>query len=393
MSFRRFALLALMLGPAGCRMSSSPSPAAVESGAYVVRLGNDTLAVHQYSRAGDRIEGAVLQHLPRTQITRYVLTLNPGGTPSLLEFNTRLPDGGLIPNGARSVTVTFIGDSAVTQVQRDTLLTTRVAAKDAFPLLGNAMSLYALPIAKLRASNADSVMVSSYGGGVRATPVSVVRKGQNRYWVTIGGPPYLPWEITTNDRGQVETVDGARTTQHFFAQRQASVDIPGTMARFAQAEAAARPPAQLSSRDTVNATVGSAQLWVDYGRPLTRGRKVFGANGVLGDTIWRTGANAATQFRTSVPIVMAGQTIPPGMYTLWTLAIPGRYQLIINRQTGQWGTAYNAAQDLARVPLQATQLPTVVERFTIVVEPTAANAGVLRLRWDTTDLSVPFTLP
>jgi DUF2911 family protein len=390
MSLARSTLLVLALLASACKMSNAPAPTAAQSAAYVVMLGNDTVAVHQYTKVGDRIEGAVLQHLPRTQITRYVATMNPNGTPSLFEFNTRLPDGSIVPNGARSVTVTFVGDSAITQVQRDTLATARVLAKGAYPFLNNAFSLYALPIAALKAMNSDSAAMAVYGGGVRPTPVSVVRKGSNRYWIYVGG---YPWEITTNDRGEVETADGARTTQHFVARRQSSVDIPAIMAMFAQREAAARPAATLSTRDTVNATVGSAQLWVDYGRPLARGRKVFGSNGVLGDTIWRTGANAATQFRTSVPLTIAGQTIPPGMYTLWTVAVPGRYQLIINKQTGQWGTAYNPAQDLLRVPLQATQLPQVVDRFTIVVDPAGANAGVLRLRWDTTELAVPFTTP
>jgi hypothetical protein len=54
---------------------------------------------------------------------------------------------------------------------------------------------------------------------------------------------------------------------------------------------------------TVQAAVGSAHLWIDYGRPALRGRDVW-ANGVLGDTLWRTGANAATQFRTDVDLVL-----------------------------------------------------------------------------------------
>jgi hypothetical protein len=185
----------------------------------------------------------------------------------------------------------------------------------------------------------------------------------------------------------VLTVDGARTTQHILTTRQSSVDVPALAAMFAQRGGV------LSPRDTVNATVGPAQLWVDYSRPLARGRRVFGANGVLGDTIWRTGANAATQFRTNAPLTVAGQTIPAGQYTLWTVAVPGRYQLIFNKQVGQWGTEYHAEQDLVRVPLQATRLPQPIDRFTIAVDPAGGNAGVVHIRWDTTDLALPFTTP
>ena len=112
-------------------------------------------------------------------------------------------------------------------------------------------------------------------------------------------------------------------------------------------------------------------------------------NGVLGDTLWRTGANAATQFKTDVDLTVAGAPVPAGMYTLWThTKRDGTYELVLNRQTGQWGTVYDRAQDLVRVPLTRAELPSPVERFTIMVEP-RGSAGVLKLAWDTTELSVP----
>jgi hypothetical protein len=109
--------------------------------------------------------------------------------------------------------------------------------------------------------------------------------------------------------------------------------------------------------------------------------------------VWRTGANAATQFRTNVPLTVGGQQVPAGTYTLWTLAVPGRYQLIINKQTGQWGTQYDPAQDLVRVPAQVRPLSSPVEQFTIAVEPTGGNAGIIRLQWGAQELAVPFTAP
>ena len=382
----RFALLALAVTTLACHPSGAPAPTAPESGAYVVRLGNDTVAVDQYTRVGDRIEGTFMTRAPGTVVTKYVVTLNPTGMPSLFEVTQRLPNGGLVPpNNTRSATVTFAGDSAITQIQRDTFITRRVLARSAFPYINFAVSMYALPIAALRAANKDSAMFAIIGaGGGNPNALAVVRKGPNRYWMIVGG---YPTEVTTDDAGRVQTVDGAHTTQHILVRRQGSADVPGLAAMFAQRGGV------LSPRDTINATVGPAQLWVDYSRPLARGRRVFGANGVLGDTIWRTGANAATQLRTSAPLLVSGQTIPAGTYTLWTVAIPGRYQLIFNKQVGQWGTEYHAEQDLVRVPLNATSLPSTVDRFTIVIDPAGGNTGALHLRWDTTDLTLPFTTP
>jgi hypothetical protein len=125
----------------------------------------------------------------------------------------------------------------------------------------------------------------------------------------------------------------------------------------------------------------AARLSVDYGRPAKRGRTIFGPTGVLGDTLWRTGANAETKFRSDAPLSFAGQVLPAGTYSLMTLAIPGRHQLIF----------YTPDREF-RVPLQEAQLSAPIERFTIVIEPTGGNSGAIRLRWDTTQLSVPFTV-
>ncbi|HMC55509.1 MAG TPA: DUF2911 domain-containing protein [Gemmatimonadaceae bacterium] len=373
-----------------CRPSTAVTPSA-QSGAYVIRLGNDTLAVDQYTRTGNRVEGTLLQRTPRTTVTRYVVTLNPDGTPASVEQNTRLPDGSLMANAPRSLTVSFVGDSAITQVQRDTQVVVRAAARNAYPTIGNAFSLFALPIAALRASGRDSALYNSYAAGSREpNALAVARKGPNRYWVYYFGNPF---EVTTDDQGRMLAVDGARTTLHIQTTRQPVFDVAALATTFAERERQSRTMGVLSPRDTVTATISGAQLWVDYSRPMLRGRHVFGATGVLGDTIWRTGANAATQFRTSAPLTIGGQAVPPGMYTLWTVAMPGRYQLIVNKQVGQWGTVYDPTQDLVRVPLQASQLGAPVERFTILVDPTGDNAGTLRFRWDTTELAVPFTTP
>jgi hypothetical protein len=291
----------------------------------------------------------------------------------------------------RQTTITFDGDSAVVRVQRDTMITTRAATPNAFPYINYAIAFFQLPVSALRAVNVDRAGYSIFAGGRLTTPMSVARTGNNRYAVSIGGFPYA---ITTDDRGVIETVDGARTTQHFVATRQGSLDVLALASAWAAAAARApRAVAALSARDTSRAVIGTAALWVDYGRPMTRGRRVWGANGVLNDTIWRTGANAATQFRTTVPLTIGGQSVPAGTYTLWTLAVPARYQLIVNKQTGQWGTQYDASQDLARIPMQARTLDPAVERFTIAIEPTGETAGVLRLQWGATELSVPITVP
>ena len=104
--------------------------------------------------------------------------------------------------------------------------------------------------------------------------------------------------------------------------------------------------------------------------------------------MWRTGANAATGFTTDADLTVNGTRIPKGSYTLWTLPTPEGATLIVNSQTGQWGTQYDESKDFARIKLSREQLTQPVEVFTIAVEP-AERGGVLSLVWDRTKYTAP----
>jgi hypothetical protein len=134
-------------------------------------------------------------------------------------------------------------------------------------------------------------------------------------------------------------------------------------------------------RDTTRATVGPATITIDYSRPLARGRTILG-NVVPYGRIWRTGANAATQLTTNAPISIAGINLAPGTYTLWTLPMQDSVVLIINKETGQWGTGYRPAHDYARARLTLETVPTVTEKFTIGLQARDAHSAALVLEWD-----------
>jgi hypothetical protein len=160
------------------------------------------------------------------------------------------------------------------------------------------------------------------------------------------------------------------------------------MAALAGAAGTLEAQAPASPRDTTRATVAGAEIYVDYGRPSKRGREIFGGLVPFGE-IWRTGANKATHLVTSKALMFGSTMVPAGTYTLYTLPGKDGWKLIINRQTGQWGTAYDAAQDLARVDLKVSTLAEAVEQFAIRIEP-RGGGGVLRLEWDRTAAEIPF---
>jgi hypothetical protein len=106
--------------------------------------------------------------------------------------------------------------------------------------------------------------------------------------------------------------------------------------------------------------------------------------------VWRTGANQATHVKTSFDMVMGGVPVPRGTYTLFTLPSPGGWKIILNKQTGQWGTQYDPGQDLARFDAKVESSPTTIDTFTIALEATGKTSGILRLKWERTIVSTVF---
>ncbi len=109
--------------------------------------------------------------------------------------------------------------------------------------------------------------------------------------------------------------------------------------------------------------------------------------------MWRTGANAATQFTTSAPITLAGMPVPAGSYTLWTIPHAHGVELIVNRQTGQWGTGYGPAYDLGRAPMTTETLAAPVEQFTISLNAGDGRRGTLAIAWGPFRWTAPIEVP
>lgn len=155
---------------------------------------------------------------------------------------------------------------------------------------------------------------------------------------------------------------------------------------------------RLSPHETIWSVVDGNRLSIIYGRPYTikpgtsQVRKIWGGL-VPYDKIWRTGADLATIFITQKPLEMGGTTIPAGVYTLYTLPSEnGPTKLIINKQVGQWGLQYDPSQDLARIDMKKATLDTPVNQFTMGISRNPSGGGILKMSWEKTEFSVPFTV-
>jgi len=154
---------------------------------------------------------------------------------------------------------------------------------------------------------------------------------------------------------------------------------------------AQQPPQDKSKRPsppgTAEVTLKNKEITIDYSRPSLKGRKVGQELAPYGK-VWRTGANEATALNTAIDLNIGGAKVPAGKYTLYTLPSEGTWKLIINKQTGQWGTQYDESQDLARVDMKKTSLPQSVEQFTISFDKKDENTANLNLDWENTRVSV-----
>jgi hypothetical protein len=128
-------------------------------------------------------------------------------------------------------------------------------------------------------------------------------------------------------------------------------------------------------------------ITVDYSSPRAKGRKIFGGLVPYGE-VWRAGANEATTFVTTADLMVGDKHVPAGSYTIFTIPNKDKWTLIISKKTGEWGIPYPGAdQDLLRVDMKASTLPSAVENFTIAFDKTSGGC-TLRMDWETTQASV-----
>jgi hypothetical protein len=144
-----------------------------------------------------------------------------------------------------------------------------------------------------------------------------------------------------------------------------------------------------SPRKSAEMVLNGKKISVDYGAPSMRGRKIFGGL-VPYDQVWRFGANKATHFTSDADLMFGAVAVPKGTYTLYIWPTDKGLKLIINKQTGQWGTQYDQGQDLARIDMKVEKTMAPVEMMVISLAP-AGKGGVLKMEWENTSASVNFT--
>lgn len=185
----------------------------------------------------------------------------------------------------------------------------------------------------------------------------------------------------------------ASTSAALFAQ------TPATPAPAATIAPPAAPRARVSPHEVISLKVDGNRVTIIYGRPYSKDPKTSAIRKIWGELVpygkvWRTGSDEATTLITQQAIDLGGTTVPAGIYTLFTVPqADGTAKLVINKETGQWGVdPYHEANEFARVDLKKDTLNASLDQFVMALEKNPAGGSILKMAWETTQFSVPFTV-
>lgn len=147
----------------------------------------------------------------------------------------------------------------------------------------------------------------------------------------------------------------------------------------------------LSPNATISQDVSTSKIEVSYGRPSMRGRTIFGDVVPYG-AVWRTGANSSTKVTFGEDVQIHATSIKAGSYSLYTIPGEQEWEIIINKNTGNWGAnGYDTKDDVVRLKITPTRLPANVETFTISIGSISFSSCTIDLSWERTLISIPVT--
>jgi hypothetical protein len=384
--------MAIVVAAVALLLTSSPRPAGQDTSWYVSRIGRDTVAVERVIRSPGRIEGILVTRTPRTGVMAYWAELDPRGTIVQAGVEQRMADGSA-PEVPRRNVVRFGPDSVAVEMVRGDSVTRRIVAAPAgtIPLMHPFWSygFYDHAMRTAARHGGDSVPTAFYIiGSPGISSAVIVRNGRDSAAISWRGVGTLRFRL--DPAGHLLGTSSLETTFKTEAALERPGDPIGLAGQFATRDAAGAGLGVLSPRDTARATVQGALVEVDYSRPSRRGRVIFGNIVPMGQ-VWRAGADAATQLTLDRDIVAQGQRIPAGRYSVWIVPREQGDTLLLNTQTGQWGTQHDAAQDRFRLVLRRGSLPAPLERYGIRIESTP-HGGALHFEWDDTGFVLPFEI-
>jgi len=355
-------------------------------GLFVTTIGDDTLAVESYQIDAIGVHGTSITRTPKTTVRMYSMKVDSHGMPETVTISYGAI--GSEPNLTR--TFHYFDDSLQVEMKQASgsrVNSANIAGRP-IPFVPDIFGMWSYAIQRALAPNGTNHL--EILSGTRTLKYDIHGSAPGRLELSYPDNNFGPIYATVSASGDLQKLDMTPTTDKFVATWVSHLDVDAMGRIFLAREQAGNSLGTLSPRDTAHASFNGASILIDYGRPSMRGRKVFG-NIVPWNVVWRLGANAATQLVTDKTLAFGKTVVEPGTYSLFALPSQKTWMLIVNKQHGQWGTVYDQAKDLARLPMKSEHLKKPVERFTARID-TRGRKGALVFEWEKSRLTAPFTI-
>ncbi len=208
----------------------------------------------------------------------------------------------------------------------------------------------------------------------------VVRERKNQ--LKVGSNVMGKLKLFVADNGRMTSGDAIGSSLNWIAAvERTNKDYKKYLTELALRKVATGTLAPRIMRDTTRLVIGDTKIEVDYWRPHRRNRQIFGAV-VPWNRVWRTGSNNSTQLRTTSDLVVNGNKLPAGKYSIWTFPSETGWQIMFNKKADVWGTEYDASANLFTTELSVEKTETSVEILKISLHPQQNKIIRMMIEWE-----------
>lgn len=360
---------------------------------FVAKMGADTVSVETYTVLHNHLYGKAFIRVPEDYIGEFTIHFYPDGTIREFSVVAKDPRNSSVPFEAKTgyfpyrLNMNCRNDSCIffnaeKGKAAETVLRHAAPAMDFVGGWVPLISLMEWNSLRLWQSGIQRLPLRMINDGLGVYPIAIEKKSSELF--LFGGPFIEYTKIIVDENGRIRETNGLGTPWNYTVTKHPPMDVDLVARRLSQTKGIGVP----SPDDTIRTRVKGSTLAIKYGRPLKRGRQVFG-NVVPFDSLWRTGANGPTTVMLENDLQFAGTLVPKGAYSLYTVPGKSAWTLIFNKDLQRWPTDPNRQADFASVRMQTEKAKEIAEQFTIRITETK-NGGLLQFHWDDTMASVAF---
>lgn len=357
-----------------------------DSGYIIYTLAKDTVEITHFRLTGDDFTATVVQR-GNSNVTKLKGRFFPNGELQYMQGYKYKPVIGKDSALLETFRLYQKGDSTYIEQKTGDRITERKNAGRAMMSYWPYVYMPVILANYVPMNVGDSIVGNHIVGDL--PPAKLVVKRITERKIKANSRVMGPFTLYLNERGKVDSIDAIGSSYNVKGTIVPYVNLDSMIQLYARREQQFGPFGWPNKYDSVQTIIGNNSIKINYTRPSMRGRVIFGEV-VPWNRYWRTGANRATKIAVSHPLDFNGKILPAGEYSIFTMPSQAGWTMMFNKEANIWGTDYNPANDILRVPMQVEQLREPVELMTIEVVSTSMG-GIINVLWESTKASVHFT--